>query len=109
MFGYVVKRLVLLVPTLLGMSLLTFGMIHLVPGDPATVMLGERATPEAVAALRVELGLDQPLWVQYGRFLTGLATGDLGRSLRTREKIGIEMADRFPATFELAIAAILFA
>jgi ABC-type dipeptide/oligopeptide/nickel transport system permease component len=106
---YVLRRLALLVPTLLGMSLLTFSLIHLVPGDPATVMLGERATPEAVAALRTELGLDRPLWVQYGRFLAGLATGDLGRSLKTREKIGIEMADRFPATFELALAAILFA
>jgi peptide/nickel transport system permease protein len=106
---YVLRRLALLVPTLLGMSLLTFSLIHLVPGDPATVMLGERATPEAVAALRSELGLDKPLWVQYGRFLAGLATGDLGRSLKTREKIVIEMNDRFPATFELALAAILFA
>jgi len=108
-FGYVLKRLALLVPTLLGMSLLTFSLIHLVPGDPATVMLGERATPEAVTALRRELGLDRPLWVQYGRFLHGLATGDLGRSLKTREKIVVEMAARFPATAELAFAAILFA
>jgi peptide/nickel transport system permease protein len=106
---YVLRRLALLVPTLLGMSLLTFSLIHLVPGDPAQVMLGERATPEAIAALRSELGLDRPLYVQYGRFLAGLATGDLGRSLKTREKIVIEMADRFPATFELALAAIIFA
>jgi len=109
MLPYVLRRLALLLPTLLGMSLLTFSLIHLVPGDPATVMLGERATPEAVAALRSELGLDKPLWVQYGRFLAGLATGDLGRSLKTREKIAVEMSDRFPATFELALAAILFA
>ncbi len=109
MLPYILRRLALLVPTLLGMSILTFSLIHLVPGDPATVMLGERATPEAVAALRSELGLDKPLWVQYGRFLEGLATGDLGRSLKTREKILVEMTDRFPATFELALAAILFA
>jgi ABC-type dipeptide/oligopeptide/nickel transport system permease component len=105
---YVLRRLVLLVPTLLGMSILTFSLIHLVPGDPAQVMLGERATPQAIANLRAELGLDRPLYVQYGRFLGGLLTGDLGRSLKTREKIVIEMAERFPATFELALAAILF-
>jgi len=108
-FSYVLRRLALLVPTLLGMSLLTFSLIHLVPGDPATVMLGERATPAAVAALRKDLGLDRPLWVQYGRFLHGLVTLDLGRSLKTREKIAVEMAERFPATAELALAAILFA
>jgi len=105
---YVLRRLALLVPTLLGMSILTFSLIHLVPGDPAQVMLGERATPQAIANLRAELGLDRPLYVQYGRFLGGLLTGDLGRSLKTREKIVIEMAERFPATFELALAAILF-
>ncbi len=109
MVSYVLKRLALLVPTLLGMSILAFSLIHLVPGDPATVMLGERATPAAVQALRQELGLDRPLYVQYGRFLRGLVTLDLGRSLKTREKIAVEMADRFPATAELAFAAILFA
>lgn len=109
MLSYVLRRLALLVPTLLGMSLVTFSMIHLVPGDPAAVMLGERATPAAVARLRTELGLDRPLWVQYGRFLSGLLAGDLGRSLKTREKVQVEIAQRFPATFELAFAAILFA
>ena len=108
MLPYVLRRLALLVPTLLGMSILTFSLIHLVPGDPAQVMLGERATPQAIENLRRELGLDRPLYVQYGRFLGGLLTGDLGRSLKTREKIVIEMAERFPATFELALAAILF-
>ncbi|MGH7725758.1 MAG: ABC transporter permease [Candidatus Eiseniibacteriota bacterium] len=109
MFSYVLRRVGLLVPTLLGMSILAFLLIHLVPGDPAAVMLGERATPEAVAALRTELGLDQPIYVQYGRFLGGLLTGNLGRSLKTREYVVVEMAQRFPATFELALAAILFA
>src|SRR4029079_10482951 len=90
------------------MSILTFSLIHLVPGDPAQVMLGERATPQPIANLSAELGLDRPLYVQYGRFLGGLLTGDLGRSLKTREKIVIEMTERFPATFELALAAILF-
>ena len=109
MLPYVLRRLALLVPTLLGMSILAFSLIHLVPGDPAQVMLGERATAEAIANLRSELGLDQPVYVQYGRFLAGLLTGDLGRSLKTREKIVVEMGERFPATFELALAAILFA
>jgi ABC-type dipeptide/oligopeptide/nickel transport system permease component len=106
---YVLRRIALLVPTLLGMSILAFSLIHLVPGDPAQVMLGERATAEAIVNLRKELGLDQPVYVQYGKFLGGLLTGDLGRSLKTREKIVVEMGERFPATFELALAAILFA
>jgi len=106
---YVLRRLALLVPTLLGMSILAFSLIHLVPGDPAAVMLGERATPAAIANLRAELGLDRPLYEQYGHFLGGLLTGDLGRSLKTREYVAVEMAARFPATFELALAAILFA
>ena len=109
MLGYVLRRLALLVPTLLGLSILTFSLIHHVPGDPAAVMLGERASPEAVARLRGELGLDRPLHEQYGRFLSGLLAGDLGRSLKTREKVSLEVANRFPATFELALAAILFA
>ncbi len=109
MFGYVLRRVALLVPTLLGLSLLTFSLIHLVPGDPAAVMLGERATPEAVARLRGELGLDRPFHEQYGMFLGGLLAGDLGRSLKTRELVVVEIGNRFPATFELALAAILFA
>jgi peptide/nickel transport system permease protein len=108
-FAYVLRRLGLLVPTLLGLSILTFSLVHLVPGDPAAVMLGERATPEALTALRAELGLDRPLHEQYGRFLGGLLSGDLGRSLKTREKVVVEIGNRFPATFELALAAILFA
>ncbi len=109
MLVYVLRRVALLVPTLLGLSILTFSLIHLVPGDPAAVMLGERASPEAVARLRVELGLDRPLHEQYGLFLGGLLAGDLGRSLKTREKVVVEIGNRFPATFELALAAILFA
>jgi len=108
-FSYVLRRLGLLVPTLLGLSILTFSLVHLVPGDPAAVMLGERATPEALTALRAELGLDRPLYEQYGRYLSGLLAGDLGRSLKTREKVAVEIGTRFPATFELALAAILFA
>ena len=94
---------------MLGVSVLAFFLIHLVPGDPAAVMLGERATPEAIEQLRRELGLDQPLAVQYGKFLGNLVQGDLGRSIKTREQITIEIASRFPATLELATAAMFLA
>jgi peptide/nickel transport system permease protein len=107
--GYLGRRLLLLVPTLLGVSVLAFALVHFVPGDPAAVMLGERATPESIAQLRRELGLDRPLPVQYAVFLGNVARGDLGRSLKTREKIRVEIAERFPATFELATAAMLLA
>jgi peptide/nickel transport system permease protein len=106
MLAYAGRRLLLLVPTLLAISVAVFLLIHLIPGDPAQVMLGERATPAALAALRAELGLGDPLWVQYGRFLGGLLRGDLGRSLKTHEKVSQEIAVRFPATLELALAAM---
>jgi len=106
---YIIKRLLLLVPTLLAISFFVFLMIHLVPGDPAQVMLGERATPEALADLRRELGLDDPILTQYGRFLGGLAHGDLGRSIKSNERITTELTRRFPATVELATAAMLIA
>jgi peptide/nickel transport system permease protein len=106
---YVARRLLLLVPTLLGVSLLVFLMIQLVPGDPAQVMLGERATPEALAALRQELGLDRPVHVQFGRYLAGLLRADLGRSLRSHEPVTRELGRRFPATCELALASMLLA
>jgi peptide/nickel transport system permease protein len=109
MLAYAGRRLLLLVPTLLAISIAVFLLIHLIPGDPAQVMLGERATPAALAALRAELGLGDPLWVQYGRFLTGLLRGDLGRSLKTHEQVSQEIAVHFPATLELAIAAMAIA
>jgi len=107
--GYLGRRIALLVPTLLGVSVLAFSLIHLVPGDPAAVMLGERANARAVAELRHEMGLDRPLPVQYWIFLTSALEGDLGRSIKTREKVSVEIAHRFPATFELALAAMLIA
>lgn len=92
-----------------GVSVLVFMMVHLIPGDPAEMMLGERATESALTELRQQLGLDQPLYVQYGKFLGRLAQGDLGRALRTNEKITVEMGERFPATFELSLVAIVIA
>lgn len=109
MLSFLVRRLLTLIPTVFGISVLVFLMIHLVPGDPAEMMLGERASQQALQELREQLGLDKPLHVQYGRFVLRLVQGDLGRALRTNEKITTEIAERFPATVELALAAMVFA
>ena len=109
MGGFVLKRLAAMVPTLAGISLLVFLMIHLVPGDPAQIMLGERASADELKALRQELGLDQPLYVQFGRFCRDMVRGDLGRSIRTHERIATELRQRFPATIELTFFAMLIA
>ncbi len=106
---YLARRLLLTIPVLLGVATLVFLLIHLVPGDPAQSMLGDGAAPQDVAALRTRLGLDQPLPVQFGRFIIGLVRGDLGTSLRTGEPVAASIASRMPATAELAFAAMLVA
>lgn len=109
MIGYLLRRLALVVPILLGVTLVVFLAIRLVPGDPARVMLGERANPTTLAEVRAELGLDRPLPVQFGTYLVHLARGDLGRSIATGEPVGQLIAERFPATVELGLAAMLIA
>ena len=99
----------MLVPVLLGVSIIAFSLIHLAPGDPARTMLGERATQEQLNEIREKYGLDKPLYVQYGIWLNGVLHGDLGRSITTHEHVSKEIMDRFPNTVELAIAAMLFA
>ena len=94
---------------LLGISVAVFLMLHLTPGDPARVMLGDRATPEALAQLREELGLNEPWQVQYWKFLGRALRGDLGKSIKTHRDISVEIKDRFPATVELALASMIFA
>ena len=106
---YVLKRIALLFPTLLGISLLVFLMLYFVPGDPAQIMLGERANAETLAELRAEMGLGQPFHIQFYRFFSGLISGDLGRSIRTHEKITVEIFQRFPATFELTFFSMFIA
>ena len=103
------RRLLLLVPTLVGVATLVFAFLHLVPGDPVEIMLGESAAPADVAALRHELGLDRPLAVEYVRFLGRAARGDLGRSIAYRAPVADVIASRYPATLELAVAAFLIA
>src|SRR5215510_2453120 len=107
--GFVARRVALTVPVLLGVATLVFSLIHLIPGDPAQAMLGEAAPEAEVAALRKQLGLDRPLLEQYGDFLGGLVRGDLGTSLRTGTSVTAQIVERLPATFELALAAMLVA
>jgi peptide/nickel transport system permease protein len=106
---YIIRRLVLIIPVLLGISIVTFGMLRLIPGDPALVMLGEHATAEAVGEFRELMGLDEPVAVQYLRYMRGLVRLDLGRSIQTNRPVIEEIATRFPATFELTMGAMAFA
>ncbi len=108
MLKYIFKRLSLLIPTLLGVITLVFFMIALSPGDPARIMLGERATAESLEELREDLGLNKPLIVQYGLYLKRIVKLDMGKSIRSQQKVSEEIKDHFPATIELALWAMLF-
>jgi len=103
---YIIKRLLTIVPVLVGISIIVFGFIHLIPGDPAVTMLGERATPERVKEVRVQLGLDQPLYAQYIIYAGKILHGDLGVSILRGDPVLVDLLRRFPATVELALAAI---
>jgi ABC-type dipeptide/oligopeptide/nickel transport system permease component len=107
--SFLVRRILLTIPVLLGVATLVFSLIHLIPGDPVQSMLGDGASPESVSELRARLGLDRPLYAQYISFLNGAAHGNLGTSLRTSEPVTTAIVDRLPATFELAAAAMLVA
>jgi ABC-type dipeptide/oligopeptide/nickel transport system permease component len=109
MSRYLLRRLLLTIPVLIGVATLVFALIHFIPGDPAQAMLGEGATPEDVAQLRTRLGLDRPLLVQYGSFLNGVVHGDLGVSLRNDQPVTKQIVERMPATAELALAAMAVA
>jgi len=109
MSRFLVRRLILTIPVLLGVATLVFALIHLVPGDPAQAMLGEGASPQDVAQLRERLGLNQPLLVQYATFMKGLVRGDLGVSLRSDQPVTRLILERVPATAELALAAMAVA
>jgi dipeptide transport system permease protein len=110
MLRFVLTRVSLVVPTFIGITLLAFFLIRLVPGDPIETMAGERGIDAARhEALRKEFGFDQPIFVQYGIYITRLLHGDLGKSIVTRESVISEFAALFPATIELALCAILFA
>ena len=109
MLTYIFQRLLSMFLSLFGVSLLVFFMVHLIPGDAALAILGERATEEALTELRQEMGLDKPLYHQYSAFLWNLAHFDLGRSFKTRQPVVDEIKRYFPATVELTMAAMGFA
>jgi peptide/nickel transport system permease protein len=106
---YAIKRFLTIVPVLIGVSFIVFSFTHLIPGDPAVAMLGERATPPRVAEVRAQLGLDQPLYTQYFIYVGKILRGDLGTSILRGDPVLRDLVRRFPATVELATSAILIA
>lgn len=109
MVKYIIKRLLLLIPVLLGVSITVFVVMHVFTSDPAAIILGQHAKTDQIEKLREELGLNHPLYVQYWDFIKGAVQGNLGNSLISRTEVTKELLSRFPATIELALAAILFA
>lgn len=109
MIGYIIKRLLLAIPTILGVIFIVMLTIELVPGDPVELMLGEHATGDAVENVRTALGLDKPLLTRYILYLKNLAEGDMGRSIRENRDVSKEISDVWPATLKLTIAAMIIA
>ncbi len=109
MLRFIVRRLLLLVPILLGLSILLFFWVRALPGGPTAALLGERATPASVAQIRHQLGLDKPIYKQYWAYVRTTAEGNLGISIVSRRPVATEIRERFPATIELAFAAMIFA
>jgi peptide/nickel transport system permease protein len=109
MLRYIVRRLLLMIPILLGLSILLFFWVRALPGSPAEALLGERTTPALVAAYRKRYGLDEPIYKQYAKYLNTTVHGDLGVSVASHRRVKDDIQRRFPATVELALAAMLFA
>ncbi|MEU9510331.1 ABC transporter permease [Micromonospora sp. NPDC048170] len=109
MFRFIVRRLLQLIPTLFGLSLLLFIWLRRLPGGPETAILGERGTPEMRAQIRRNMGLDEPILVQYGRFVRRLLKLDLGTSTNTKRAVTTEFLERFPGTVELTVMALAIA
>jgi dipeptide transport system permease protein len=110
MFHFLTRRLAMVIPAFIGVTLLTFALIHLIPGDPVMLMAGERGIdPQRHAILKAQLGLDQPLHVQYAKYVMGIFHGDLGKSIVTKKPVFDEFITLFPATVELSLFAMFFA
>lgn len=109
MHKYVLKRLLLLIPVMIGVTFIVFGIMHLTPGSPAKIKLGEMAKPEQIEALEKEMGLDKPFIVQYVNYMKKAVTGDFGRSYLSNREVFTEVLQRFPATLKLAIASMVIA
>ncbi len=106
---YIIKRLIMLIPVLLGVSILAFSLIHLAPGDPAVMMAAQRASPQIINVIREKYGLDKPLTTQYWIWLKQVLHGDFGRSIVSNEFVAKEILERFPNTIELTMLSMLFA
>ncbi|MDG2268887.1 MAG: ABC transporter permease [Alphaproteobacteria bacterium] len=109
MLFFIVRRLLMLIPVIIGLTIIMFAIARLLPGDPVGLAAGPNATQAEIEALAREFGLDQPIWVQYGSYVAGLLQGDLGTSLLTRRPVAADIAAYFPATLELVFAAMGFA
>ena len=109
MSRFILRRALLAIPTLFGVLVVAFLVLHVAPGDPVTSMIGERADSTTIARLRQELRLDDPLYVRFGHYIGQIAKGDLGRSYITNRPIAKDIVERFPKTLQLALAAMLFA
>ena len=109
MWKFIAKRLVAMIPVLLGVTLVIYLILNMAPGDPAKVILGEQATPEQIAELREEMGLNDPVLVQYARYIFNLVQGDMGESYNSGLKCNVEIFARFPNTLRLTICAISLA
>lgn len=109
MYKYIIRRLLMLIPVMVGVSLVVFTIMYFTPGDPAKLLLGEKAPVEEVEALREQMGLNKPFAVQYFNFVKNALRGDLGRSLVSKQQVFDELYARFPATLRLAAAAVFIA
>ena len=106
MTTYIIRRLLLVIPILLGVATIVFALMFIVPGDPARMLMGQHGDERTLASLRHEMGLDRPVYVQYARFIGKLATGDLGVSYRQKRPVAEIIRDRFPATVKLAVTSM---
>ncbi|HBS99615.1 MAG TPA: peptide ABC transporter, partial [Citreicella sp.] len=109
MITFILRRLLMLVPVLVGLTVIMFAIARLLPGDPVGLAAGPNATAAERAALAAEFGLDRPVWEQYGTYVAGLVQGDFGTSLLTRRPVAADLAAYLPATLELVLAAMLLA
>ena len=109
MFKFILKRILMVIPTFIAITFVTFALIHFIPGDPVEIMMGERGlTPEVHQQMMKQLGLDLPLYQQYFNYIGNVIQGDFGESFRTRQPVLTEFFTLFPATFELAFFALFW-
>ena len=108
MYKYILKRLLMMIPVLLGVTFIVFFILNLSPGDPAAMILGDQASEEALEMKREELGLNDPLLVRYGRYVVNMVQGDLGTSYKNDLSVWDQVMERFPNTAVLAVACFMF-